>query len=317
MKAAFSLQLQGFTQANRDAVVKLTQESTGTVIERKPFLDGSLLVRDLDPGFYQVQVTHPNLLQPIETRRVRLFPQPQPTFIPIPVPEDLFKNTPIRELPLANLGPVQQTATSAGEQLKPINNKVSGEAIRAADWNTLVGVVADLAGAVLQLTQLVSPRGHDHPEIADKIGEVQGNLQTFAEAFGRSLLELRREIEAENLRQRITDVLTLGGATADQQKQVLDRVNELTTLVQTDSPQFTQKLTNVGNLVLTQVNDIAVSKGAGADTFLKSPQVQTLTTMARQYSDSGVQTSAQSELLTYQRTTTATGGTKLRVALEK
>jgi hypothetical protein len=313
--AAFNFQLQGFPAANRDAVISLTQEATGTTLERKPFLDGSLAVRDLDPGFYQLKVTHPNVLLPIDTRRIRLFPQVPPTYIPIVVPEVLFQNNPIRDIPDADLGPVQQAVSAARDSLKPVGAKSSGEAIRAADWNTLVSAVSDLAGAVLSLTQLVSPIGHDHPEIADKIAEVQGNVQRFSEAFGRSLLELRREIETENLRNRIGDVFTLGGATADQTTRATSRIDELATLIQTDTPQFTQKLTGVGNLLLTQVNDIAIAKGADADSFLANPAVQTLNSMARQYSESGVQTSAGAELLTYQRTTTATGGTKLRTAV--
>lgn len=313
--ATFNLQLQGFPAANRDAVIRLTQEATGAVVKRKPFLDGSLAVRDLDPGFYQIQISHPNVIQPIDTRRVRLFPQVQPTYVPFVIPADLFQNNPIRDIPDADLGPVQQTVTATRDQVRPIGAKAAGEAIRASDWNTLVGAVSDLAAAVLSLTQLVSPKGHDHPEIADKIAEVQGNMQNFAQAFGRSLLELRREIETENLRQRITEVMTLGGATAAQTTRATSRIDELTTLIQTDTPQFTQKLTNVGNLLLSQVNEIAVAKGADADTFLANPAVQTLNTMARQYSESGVQTSAGAELLTYQRTTTATGGTKLRFAV--
>jgi hypothetical protein len=312
--ATFNLQLQGFPAANRDASIKLT-EATGAVVERKPFLDGSLAVRDLDPGFYQIQVSHPNVIQPIDTRRIRLFPQIQPTYVPVVIPPILFQNNPIRDIPNADLGPVQQTVAATRDQLRPIGAKAAGEAIRAADWNTLVGAVSDLATAVLSLTQLVSPIGHDHPEIADKIGEVQGNLQRFSEAFGRSLLELRREIETENLRQRVTEVMTLGGATAEQTTRATSRIGELTTLIQTDTPQFTQKLTNVGNLLLSQVNEIAIAKGEGADTFLANPAVVTLNTMARQYSESGVQTSAGAELLTYQRTTTATGGTKLRKAV--
>jgi hypothetical protein len=313
--ATFNLQLQGFPAANRDALIKLTNEATGTVVERKPFLDGSLAVRDLDPGFYQIQVSHPNVIQPIDTRRIRLFPQIQPTYVPVVIPPLLFQNNPIPDIPDADLGPVQQTVTATRDQLRPIGGKAAGEAIRAADWNTLVGAVSDLATAVLSLTQLVSPIGHDHPEIADKIGEVQGNLQRFSEAFGRSLLELRREIETENLRQRVSEVMTLGGATAEQTTRATSRIGELTTLIQTDTPQFTQKLTNVGNLLLSQVNEIAIARGEGADAFLANPAVVTLNTMARQYSESGVQTSAGAELLTYQRTTTATGGTKLRKAV--
>src|SRR5215472_1598957 len=143
--ASLVTKLQGFTLANRDAVVNITQESTGQSIQRQPFLDGSLIVRDLDPGFYQVTVTHPNLFDPIYTGRVRVFPQPEPTFVPITVPAYLFVNVPISDTPAVSLAPVQQKGSDIGNSLKPILAKSPGEAIRAADWNVLACAVSDLA----------------------------------------------------------------------------------------------------------------------------------------------------------------------------
>lgn len=305
--AAVNIQLQGFTPANRDAEVTLTQEATGTAISRKPFLDGSLLVRDLEPGFYQVQVRHPNLLQPIENRRIRIFPQLPPTVVPIPVPETLFTDNPIVDIPVANLGGVQKTLSSVRDSVAPISTKSPGEAIRAADWNRLAGAVSDLAAAILELTQLVSPRGHKHPEITDKIAEGQDNLRRFTDAFGRSLLELRREIETEYLRRRVTDVLAAGGATPEVNKRVMDRVSELATLTQSDTPAFTQKLATLGTVVLTEVNNIAAVKG---DPFRNQDTTKDLVAVAQNYFDAGTQITPEAEMHTYQRTTTATRGTK-------
>jgi hypothetical protein len=183
--------------------------------------------------------------------------------------------------------------------------------IRAGDWNTLVGVVSDLAGAVGELTRLVSPRGHDHPEIAEKIAEVQENLRRFAESFGRGYLELRREIETEDLRKRVADVLDKGGASEDVRKRIGDRVNELTRNLQGDTPLFTQKLSLTGNLLLNEVNQLAVAKGAGADDFLADPGVKALKAVAESYAVTGVQTRPESELSTYSRSSAATGGQKL------
>jgi hypothetical protein len=312
-KSSFFVQLQGYTPANRDAVVRLKNETTGAVVERKPFLDGSLQVRDLDPGPYEIEVLHPNLTLPIDRRKVRLFPQATPTFIPIPVPEDLFRDTPIRDIPDADLGPVQQSATSARDRLQPIAGKGPGEAIRAADWNTLVGAVVDLSSAVIELTSLVSPRGHDHPEIAEKIGEVQENLRRFAEAYGRSLLELRREIETQSLRRNLNDVLDLGGANDDLRQRLFDRVTDLETKLQVETPVFTQKLANTGSVILSAINEIAVAKGAEADAFLANPAVTQLAGVAQQYSEAGSQSRPESELQTYVRTTTTVGGKFSRV----
>jgi|SRR5215216_38523 len=312
---AFNIQLQGFPAANRDANVRLVNQLTGVAVERKPFLDGNLLVRDLDPGNYELEVTHPNLLQPIERRVIRLFPQPIPTFVPIPVPADLFRDTPIRDIPDADLAPVQQAATGARDRLGPIAGKSPGEAIRAADWNILAGAVSDLASAVLQLTTLVSPRGHDHPEIAEKISEVQGNIQRFAEAFGRSLLELRREIETANLRKTVNDVVALAPADvqAKTRERLIGRVIDLEASLATDTATFTQKLASTGNIMLGEVNEIAQAAGAGADDFRAKAEVQALVGAAQNYQQTGTLVKPEAELQTYLRTSRVSGNQLLNV----
>jgi hypothetical protein len=310
VKAAFNIQLQGFPPANREATIELLNEATGQTLERKPFLDGSLLVRDLDPGPWELKVRHPNLVSPIATRKIRLFPQITPTVVPVPIPPDLFRDTPIRDIVDADLGPVQQIASSARAQLQPVAAKAPGEVIRASDWNLLVGAVSDLAGAVLELTSLVSPRGHDHPEIAEKIDEVQGNIRRFAEAFGRSVLELRREIETSLLQKRIGEVLDLGAAPADMRQRLLDRARELETATQTETPVFTGKTSALGTVLLNDINVLAQSRGADADTFLAEPAVKELSGIASQFAQAGTQVKPETELLTYQRTSTVVSGSK-------
>lgn len=310
-KAAFQIQLQGYTPANRDAAIRLVNEATGAVVERKPFLDGSLTVRDLDPGYYQVQVSHPNLVNLIENRRVRLFPQPAPTLVPIPVPSDLFRDTPIRDIPDADLKPVQSTAAAVRDQLRPLADKGPGEAIRAADWNSLVSAVSDLATSVLELTRLVAPQGHDHPEIAERIDQVQGNIRRFSEAFGRSLIELRREIETEDIERTAVDVLDRAQATPEIRERVIGRLLGLREAVQSDTPQFTQKLANTGSVLLTTINELAEGQGAGADDFRALPEVIKLLNTAQTYFTAGTQTRPEAELLTYVQSTRVAGGSKL------
>lgn len=311
MKAAFSIQLQGYPAANRDAKVRLVNQATGAVVERQVFLDGTALIRDLDPGPYELEVLHPNLIQPIARRPIRIFPQRTPTKVSIPVPADLFRDTPIRDIPDADLGPIQQLSADVRSRVLPIQAKSPGEAIRAEDWNVLVGAVSDLAGAVLELTQLVSPVGHAHPEIAEKIGEVQGNLQRFAEAFGRSLLELRREVETANLNKNIRDVLDLvPNAPEPVRQRFNERIADLEKAAQSDSLVFTKKLAAAGNLFLNDLNDLAVAQGDGADQFLAQPAVQTLLKTSQQYSQTGTQIRPEAELSLYQKTTAASGGKK-------
>ena len=301
-KGSFNIQLQGYTPANRDATVRLVNQSTGQVIERKPFLDGSLLVRDVDPGMYQLQVTHPNLISPIDQRPIRLIPQITPTFVPVIVPPELFRDTPIRDIPDKDLTPVQQAATASRAQLQPISSKAPGEVIRAADWNALVDGVMDLANAVIELTHLVTAQGHDHPEIAEKIDEVQGNVRRFTESFGRSLLELRRDIETQRLRQNVENVLSAGSAAADVRPRVIGRVATLEQTVQADTTLFTRSLTQTGNQLLTEINDLANQQGGEAQTFLQRPEVVQLTETARSYVQAGTQVRPEAELGTYNRT---------------
>jgi hypothetical protein len=311
-RSTLNLQLSGFPAANRDAQVTLTNAATGQTITRSPFLDGSLMVRDVDPGLWDLKVTHPNLIQPVFAQKVRLFPQITPTFVPIRVPEVLFRDTPIRDIPDANLGPVQQAVTAARDSLTPVQGKAPGEAIRAADWNTLVAAVRDLSDNVLQLTSLLSPRGHDHPEIADKIGEVQQNIRNFTEAFGRSLVELRRELEAEHLRTIITSVLDEAQAPQTTRDDLLGRVGQLTQSFQADPSVFTSQLANTGGRVLSAVADLVTAQPG----LQASANVQKVQQIAQQYTVSGTATTADTELKMYNRTTTASGG-KLNTVIRR
>lgn len=313
-KVSADFRLSGYPAANRDAMVSLTNQATGVTIQRKPFLDGQLLLRDLDPGPYQMRVTHPNLVSPIDERIVRLFPQPFPTRIPVPIKPALFLDTPIVDIPDADLAPVQQTAASVATAMGPISGKTPGEAIKSDDWNTMALAVADLAKAVAELTQLVSPIGHNHPEIETKIGEVQGNIRRFSDSFGKSLVSLRRDIENQNLRRNIRDVLTAAGRDPDDSENPLNiRVADLEAAVVQPTPTFTGKLANAGNVILTQVNELAIERD-DPDVFLAVPAVSQLVNLATQYSNAGTQTNAEEELNTYQRTTSVGGPTKFGFA---
>lgn len=299
MKAAFNFQLQGYQPAFRDATISLVHEATGQTFERKAFLDGSLVVRDLDPGFYQVSVRHPNLINVIDQRRVRLFPQPAPTKIFVPVPADIFRDTPIRDIPDADLAPVQQTAASVNATVSPIGSKQPGEAILASDWNLMASAIQDLANTVLALTKLVSPKGHDHPEIAEKIDEVQGNIVRFSEAFGRSLVELRREIEATKLRRKINDNIT--SRNPERGLRMLERIDELELLIHEPTINYTRKLNSLSNLIVSEIQTIAVEQGEAADAFLAEPGVKELNERAQQHIAAGTSIKPEQELRMYEQ----------------
>lgn len=305
-----NLKLQGHVPANRDAVVRMVNAATGERIERKPFLDGTLTVRDMTPGSWHLEVIHPNLVNPLFTAPIRVLPQPRPTFIPIPIPAARFEDNPIRDVPDADLAPIQQAATAVRAVAAPLGGKAAGEVIRAEDWNQLSNAVSDLAAAVLELTGIVSPRGHDHPEIAAKIDEVQGNLRRFIDSFGRSLLELRRDIESQNLRRTTTDMLDAAGVVGLDRDRVLGRVVDLEHSLRDTPLEFTRKLSSTGSVLAAEVNRLAVAQGDGADDFLQLDSVKRVMTVAEQLSGAGTKLRAEEELETYRRTGIATGGSK-------
>jgi hypothetical protein len=309
---SLNVQLSGFPAANRDAQVTLTNAATGQSITRTPFLDGSLVVRDLDPGIWQMKVTHPNLVTPIFQQPIRVFPQLPPTFVPVPIPPTSFQDTPIATVPAANLGPVQQALTSIRDSIGPVQGKSPGEVIRAADWNVLASAVRDLAANVLQLTNLISPIGHTHPEIADKIEQVQTNLTDFAQSFGQTLLQVEREFETVNLRQSLSAALDQAQAPQATRDDLLGRVDTLSNSLQADPSAFTAQLSNTGNRVLTSMSSLITANPALAS----NASVQKAQQIATQYAVSGTATNAAAELNIYKRTTTVSGN-KLAVALGK
>lgn len=312
-QGAFNIQLSGFTAANRDALVKLENPATGKVVERKPFLDGSLLIRDLDPGIWNVKLTHPNLINPIFEKPIRVFPQRTPTFVPIPVPETIFRDRPIRDIPDADLGPVQQGVSAARDSLGPIQGKAPGEAIRSADWNALVGAVRDLSSNMLELTRLVAPRGHNHAELEEKIAEVQGNVRSFTEAFGKSILEFRRELEAAHFRNVVTGVLDLAQAPQATRDDLLGRVDRLTESLSADPSVFTAQLSSAGNRVLSEMATLITANPE----LQANPLVAKTQEIAQSYVMGGVATSAAKELGIYARSATAVSGGKFGSLLKR
>lgn len=301
-KSSLNIKLQNYPPANRDAVVTLTNPLTGQTLERKPFLDGTLLVRDLDPGQWEIAVKHPNVVGPLYTGIVNTLPVPLPTFVPVPIRPDDFRDTPIRDLPDADLGPVQQTVSAARSTATAVGGKAPGEAIRATDWNQLVNAVSDLAGAVLELTALVSPRGHDHPEIAAKIDEVQGNLRRFIASFGNSVLELRRDIESQNLRRATIKMLDAGAVVGPDRDRILARVDDLELARQGTVLEYSSKLADAGAVLAAEVQGIAQAQGAGADTFLDNEDVKTFVGITDAFASGGRVLTAEQELDTYRRT---------------
>ncbi len=299
------INLQGMPAANRDAMVVLRNINTNQEVRRKPFLDGSTVIRDLEPGLWNVEIVHPNLINPIRPYKVpiRVFPGRTPTVITVPVPADLFTNTPIADIPDADLGPVQATASSVKEQAERLGGKQAGEAFLAEDWNRLTGAVADLATAVNELTKLVAPQGHNHPEIATRIDEVQTNVVRFGEAFGKTLIELQRSIEFDKLKADTDDVLTQipDKPTRDA---ITAQFTNLKNALQNDTPRYTQQLSAFGGMLQNTLNEAAVSNAELRD----RPAFGRVLQRSDTYTSFGVQLQPMNELQIYRQTRTRTKG---------
>jgi hypothetical protein len=196
------LQLNTPTSITRDLKVELTNQVTGEKRKVKPYLDGSVTVPNVEAGEWRVQVTHPNLVFDVFDRPIRVFPD-RPTITPITIPTNLFENVPIRDIPDADLAPVQQHLDDATQVAERQGLKKAGQPIYAEDWNELSQAMATASKATRDLTELVSPRGHKQPEIEEKLEEIQRNLQRMFDAFGSSLAQLQRQIQQLALQTKV------------------------------------------------------------------------------------------------------------------
>jgi hypothetical protein len=201
-----AVNLMGFPAVNRDLTVQLRDPLTSTVVATaQPFSDGTVRLPSVAPGAYELHVVHPNIAIPILTRPIRVLPG-DTTTVSVLIDPSQFRNTPITDQPVANLTPVQQTVDSISQSLVAISAKTAGEAIRAEDWNALVNGVRHLADAVSELSRVVSPLGHNHPELEKKINEMQTNFTSLVNQVSPALVELQRQINALRLQQQVSDL---------------------------------------------------------------------------------------------------------------
>jgi hypothetical protein len=204
------LNVLGFPAANRDLTVEVRDPISSEVVRTaRPFLDGSVRLPDIDPGAYELAIRHPNLALPVLRRPIRILPTGD-TRVSVVIDPSQFRNTPIEDIPDANLSPVRDAVTSIGETALPLGRKQSGEAILADDWNAMAGAIHDLAGAVAELTRLVSPTGHDHRELTAKFDEMSSNFDALVNTLSASMAELQRQIQAQRYRRQVDDLVSVG-----------------------------------------------------------------------------------------------------------
>jgi hypothetical protein len=257
---ALNLNILGFPAVNRDLTVQITDPTSGDVVKTgRPFLDGTLSLPAVAPGAYEIALLHPNLALPVLRQPIRVLPIGD-TQISLLIDPSRFRNTPIVDVPDANLGPVRDAATTVQQTVQPLAAKRPGESITSSDWNSLAGSVASLAEAVSQLTRLVSPVGHNHPELEDKINEIQGNFTTLLDTVTTAMTELQRQIQAERIRKQVGSLADLAGLAADNPRRqaLTDALTQLDRGVVESPTRFAQISRTVGvqaQTVLQQVLD--------------------------------------------------------------
>ncbi len=312
-----NLNFLGFPQANRDLTVELRDPVTQTLVRQvKPFLDGTAKVTRIPPGAYEMTVLHPNIALPVIRQPIRVLPTGD-TRISVLIDPSKFRNTPIEDVPEANLGPVNDTAKSIAETVTSLANKKPGEAILAQDWNSMASAVRDLANVLGQLVGIVSPKGHNHPELEKKINEMSDNFGELLNTLSSSLTELQRQIQVDQMQQHVKSVLDQAGVNPVSPKGVefLDIVAQLTPRA-TDSPLlFAQAVRNAGQQLDTKLGQLLDEKAADPN-FATSKPVQLLASVVD--SAKNQRSSTYAAELSHQRVTQRTiSGAKLNLNLNR
>ncbi len=310
-----TMSILGFPVVNRDLTVEVRDAVTQNVVKTvQPFMDGTVRIPQIDPGAYEITIRHPNLTLPVLQRPVRVLPSGD-TQVSVLIDPSKFRNTPIEDIPEANLTPIGDIAASVGETMAPIGNKQAGEAILAQDWNQFAGGLRDLSGAVQELTKVVSPVGHDHPEFVKKFDEITTNFQTLLDTLSSAFAELQRQIQTMRLRTHVTDVLDAAGvdpkSTAG--KEMLGIVDQLDTQVTASPSAFARELRSAAVQLDTKLSDLVVANQNKPE-FTNSAAVQQLSTAVDLAKQNRADT-YEGELLQYKQMDRTLGGALQKVSL--
>lgn len=256
------MSILGFPAVNRDLMVQVRNPVTQEVVrEARPFLDGTVRIPGIESGNYEVSVIHPNMILPVLRRPIRVLPVGE-TAITVMIDPSKFRNTPIEDIPETNLGPVTDMTKSIAATIAPLATKIPGEAIRSADWNMLADGVRDLSDTTGELSRVVSPIGHNHPELEAKISEMSTNFQTLLDTMSQALAELQRQIQRLRLRQQVEEVLEKADVPIDspQRTEMIDLINGLEMRV-TDSPfLYSREMRNVAVQIQSKIEALIDDK---------------------------------------------------------
>jgi hypothetical protein len=275
---ALNLNILGFPAVNSALKVEVRDPLTREVVTTaQPFADGSVRVAKMPAGAYELAVFHPQLVTPLIQRQIRILPGGDTT-VSVLIDPSKFRNTPIEDRPDANLAPVGDQAASVAETVLPLSHKVPGEAIRSDDFNTLASGIRDLALAVSELTRLVTPVGHNHPEVETKLTEMQGNFDTLVSTLTVAMTELQRQIQAQRVRTQVEDVIDRADIPREspEAKSLIDTA-KLLELELTVSPLlYARQRRDTGQQLATKVEALIDARTAVDPTFIEAVELRTL-----------------------------------------
>jgi hypothetical protein len=269
-----NLSILGFPAVNADLQVVIRDSTGASVKTARPYLDGTVKFAGLDPGAYEMEVLHPNITLPVIRQPIRVLPVGD-TQISVLIDPSKFRNTPIADIPDANLGPVRDRTQTVSETMLPLSNKQPGEAITAQDWNAMASGIRDISLAVGELTRLVTPTGHDHPELVTKIEEMVQNFTDLLNTLGAAMTELQRQIQNLRFRKQVEDVLDQAAVDEATRTTFLGVVSQLDLNV-TDTPtRFARTARTTAVQMGTQLDQL-IAANAANDAFVNSDQVKNL-----------------------------------------
>ena len=281
MQQSLNLNILGFPAVNRDLTVEVRDPISDTVVKTvKPFSDGTARVAKIDAGAYELAVFHPNLTLPVLRRPIRILPTGETT-VSVLIDPSKFRNTPIADIPDANLGPVRETVESIAETVLPLGQKQPGEAIKAEDFNLMASSIRELALALAETTRLVTPQGHNHPELEAKFDEVSTNFETLLNTLSTAMAELQRQIQAQRMRTQVEDLLDQAeiDPASTKGRAFLDLVDSLEGKVTETPTSFGRAARGVGVQLTTKIEQL-IDEKADDPNFADSARVKELTKSA-------------------------------------
>jgi hypothetical protein len=281
MPQTLNLNILGFPAVNRDLTVEVRDPVSNTIVKTvKPFADGTARVPKLEAGAYELAVLHPNLTLPVIRRPIRILPTGETT-VSVLIDPSKFRNTPIADIPDANLGPVREQAASIAETVLPLGQKQPGEAIKAEDFNLMASSIRELALAVAELTRLVTPVGHNHAELESKLDEISTNFETLLNTLSTAMAELQRQIQAGRVRTKVEDLLDRAeiDPASTKGRAFLDLVESLEGKVTETPTSFGRAARGVGVQLTTKIEQL-IDEKADDPEFADSANVKKLSQSA-------------------------------------